>query len=684
MQTINQIIETQNIEELHNYIKEQNCKCDFNSLNLNKYIKVIYKRKDKINLEILKLLIDNGFDIKKYRLSSFVLILFNKDFITAQFLIDNGLDINKKYDDFNHSLLTFFTMLSGRKAIYNLASKSKLPKKYKSDIIKIFDSPKNTNHIEIIKFLLKNKIDINIRNASGYNAYNIAEDTNNIAIMKLLYDEGIEVDKKDFFSILKYIDKNSNTFLSIFGINFLVVIKFILKNSITYFKTNSILKIIKDSWNILIIDTIKDWILIFKNLILKIMKKPIVKHVFLDENDLKTIDKFLPLQDIIKQTMEFNELKKIILKRKTEINKQDENNENILFLAVRKNNKELVELLLNNRADILLKNKDNQTVFQICKDEEIRKLLFNAISLNIHTPKRFIQLLTNFRQDTPIKYTTHLWDMNFKDEYKDFDGYMKRVKEQWILIEDELKTLSPRLHKIIYNFLLNDDDDENAIWYNYNNEKLNIGWSSLKGLREWCNNGNDPFKFQLEKECRVNNQTLKTFGEVITLFKQEIQIRRENNVLENIFIDIEERLDEELEGVFEFELVKLKGKTFYTDVMVFKDVLHRIFEMVKLQPKHNKIKIMIEEDSNDSYYELKIIQEDSLSGKSAKEMLDIVNGGDFSTIKESLTNLCDFSIESSYEDENYRINYLSNMNENDIEILEDKPQGFTYMLRFYR
>lgn len=338
----------------------------------------------------------------------------------------------------------------------------------------------------------------------------------------------------------------------------------------------------------------------------------------------------------------------------------------------------LVKILLERGADTSIKTE--LRAIDLAMNEEVKNLINMKVNNN---SQKLVQLLTNFRQDTPIKYTTHLWDMNFKDEYKDFDGYMKKVKEQWNLIEDELKTLSPRLHKIIYNFLLN-DDEENAIWYNYNNEKLNIGWSSLKGLREWCNDGNDPFKFQLEKECRVNNQTLKTFGEVITLFKQEIQIRRENNVLENIFIDIEERLDEEVEGVFEFELVKLKGKTFYTDVMVFKDVLHKIFEMVKSQPKHNKIKIMIEEDSNDSYYELKIIQEDSLSGKTAKDMLNIVNGGDFSIIKESLTNLCDFSIESSYEDENYRINYLSSMNENDIEILKDKPQGFTYMLRFYR
>lgn len=65
-------------------------------------------------------------------------------------------------------------------------------------------------------------------------------------------------------------------------------------------------------------------------------------------------------------------------------------------------------------------------------------------------------------------------------------------------------------------------------------------------------------------------------------------------------------------------------------------------------------------------------------------MLEEINDGDFSDIKESLTNLCDWSVESSFEDEHFRVNFLHSNNVKDIEILNNKPKGFTHVLRFYK
>jgi len=64
-------------------------------------------------------------------------------------------------------------------------------------------------------------------------------------------------------------------------------------------------------------------------------------------------------------------------------------------------------------------------------------------------------------------------------------------------------------------------------------------------------------------------------------------------------------------------------------------------------------------------------------------MLEEIRNGDFAGIKDNLTNLCDWSIESSFEDENYRVNYLKPSSIKEIEKLEYKPQGFTHILRFY-
>ncbi len=66
-------------------------------------------------------------------------------------------------------------------------------------------------------------------------------------------------------------------------------------------------------------------------------------------------------------------------------------------------------------------------------------------------------------------------------------------------------------------------------------------------------------------------------------------------------------------------------------------------------------------------------------------MLEAAGDGDFGDIKEWLTNLCDWSIESSFEDKNYRVNYLrSDQNIAEIELLDYIPKGFTHILRFYK
>ena len=82
--------------------------------------------------------------------------------------------------------------------------------------------------------------------------------------------------------------------------------------------------------------------------------------------------------------------------------------------------------------------------------------------------------------------------------------------------------------------------------------------------------------------------------------------------------------------------------------------------------------------------ELHITQIGSKANRSKKEMLKISDGGDMATIKESLKNLCDWSIESSDEKEAYRVNYLKSDNIEDSVTLENTPDGFTHIMRFYK
>ncbi len=291
-------------------------------------------------------------------------------------------------------------------------------------------------------------------------------------------------------------------------------------------------------------------------------------------------------------------------------------------------------------------------------------------------PQKLVNILINFTIVTPIKYTTHLWDFgDIKKEYGSFQGFITAISKQWKSIEKELKELSPNLYTKIYNFLLNESNEHS--WCS--KADISIGWSSLEGLEAWCNEGNNPFEFRLKESYEVDNKTITTFGEIINLFKREIEIRNENNMLESIFLEYQKKLGRK----FSVDLIKLKGRTFYTDVEKFQESVGRIFEEIKKRNDAHKIRIEVVEP-NAEFIELKITQLNSFANRSAKEMLEEVDDGDFKILKENLINLCDWSIESSYEKESYRVNYLRSSNIQEIEKLNSTVDGFTHILRFYK
>ena len=174
----------------------------------------------------------------------------------------------------------------------------------------------------------------------------------------------------------------------------------------------------------------------------------------------------------------------------------------------------------------------------------------------------------------------------------------------------------------------------------------------------------------------MGRKQLATFGEVINLFKQEIEIRADFKNLEQIFLSQNIQLD--------LSAAKLNTRQFYTDTQKFSNVLGKIFYDMGNRKDFKNIEVTTTE-LDDRSIEIKIIQLDSNSTRSAIELLErSKEAGDISDIKIGLTNLCDWSIESSFEDENFRVNFLHSNNVKDIEILETKPLGFTHILRFYK
>lgn len=361
---------------------------------------------------------------------------------------------------------------------------------------------------------------------------------------------------------------------------------------------------------------------------------------------------------------------KILLENGADINAKNNLGITPLMHFSLKGEEKLVKILLENGADINLKSE--MTAFDLAKTDEIKALIKQSKN---NSPQKLVKLLSNFTIDKPIKYTTHDWDFGeLKKEYGDFDGYMNAVKKQFYTMKTELEELSPNLYKKIYTFLIEENPDENYSWCSKTH--INIGWSSLEGLREHCDRGNLPRGFNLQKPIFMGRKQLVTFGEVINLFKQEIEIRADFKNLEQIFLSQNIQLD--------LSAAKLNTRQFYTDTQKLSNVLGKIFYDMGNRKDFKNIEVTTTE-LDDRSIEIKIIQLDSNSTRSPIELLERAKeAGDISDIKESLKNLCDWSIETSFEDENFRVNFLHSNNVKDVEILETKPKGFTHILRFYK
>ncbi len=363
---------------------------------------------------------------------------------------------------------------------------------------------------------------------------------------------------------------------------------------------------------------------------------------------------------------------KSLIENGANINEKNNMGMTALMLASFHKNTNMVKLLLKYGADINMKSE--MTAFDLA-DDKIKKMINDTRN---HTPQKLVKNLANFTLDRPIKFTTHIWDFgDLKKEYKDFDGYMAEVRKQFNSFEAELKNLSENLYAKIKTFLLETNPKSDYSWCS--KAPINIGWSSLDGLKEWCNNGKNPFDFTLSKPIFLDRRTkLTKFGEVIELFKQEIEIRRDFKNLTTVF----ERINDNLGNDFNLTTQKLE-RQFYTDVEKFTITLDKIFDGIKKHSAYKDIEVIANE-SEDGTIELRIIQVGSPSTLGAEKLLAEVEDGDFADIKANLTNLCDWSVEGSFKKSSFRINYLKSNNVKDITEPEDKPIGFTHILKFYK
>lgn len=314
-----------------------------------------------------------------------------------------------------------------------------------------------------------------------------------------------------------------------------------------------------------------------------------------------------------------------------------------------------------------------------------------------HEPQRVFEFLHKFTtNNTALKYTTHFWDKNPKDDkypYEDFEVFKSKYKDDLESGDCNLSSIyasCEHLWAIVRNFLIQDTPK-----YPWSEHKFKIGYN--KHVGEWmaANPDHQPasmplsaFPEEIQPKGLINGKILSYFGDVIEIFKRCIEFRDNDLYLSvwKIFKSADHNIDKK-------ELESLKGRAIYTDTELVKEALRIIAGNIFQRPMYPELKISCESSTcgDEKTVQLRILQIGSYSNRDVNDskMKASAEEGDFHRIKDKIRNLCDFAVESKFrignEIRHCRINYLSSKeNTNDIDFIDDAEcEGFTYILTFY-
>lgn len=304
----------------------------------------------------------------------------------------------------------------------------------------------------------------------------------------------------------------------------------------------------------------------------------------------------------------------------------------------------------------------------------------------VHTPKDLVTFLKKFSvNNSALKYTTHSWDAGRDSNmFKDLTEFLSIAKSQYNEFSHTLKGLSKNLNGKIYNFLFNKEIAKSG-WGDINPKKrIYFGWSSPE-LLEACNKdiSLNPEDFILPEKYQVQRagKTLQKFKHIIDVFKNEIEVRDENSALLNLIL---QKHDHYLINFSAPKISNLENKTFYTDIQWLSKALDLIFKGIQDRPQHRIVEYLVTENNNEKLV-LNILHKESYKKGTTiyDEKLNLTRG-DLGPIKDYLTNLCDWSIESEFAEGAYRINYL--VSDKDIPAYEKimSAEGFKHILTFYK
>src|SRR5690554_1549381 len=353
-------------------------------------------------------------------------------------------------------------------------------------------------------------------------------------------------------------------------------------------------------------------------------------------------------------------------------------------------------------------NQDIKTAQSDRNKSDFKKLpepLTHDFDEKFHDRKKVNNWLKYFTRDnTAIKFSTHIWDEDLYGTYEDYIGKLNDEYQKYDF--HSLQKYSPdlywnKINPFLFQKKLTSLEISGKKAFGWGRYKIGIGWQYPFIVKEFCQknfdnqnvHGKKPHTLEIPPDLIPNNipgKTIKTFENVIDLFKPEIEFR-DNQLWVGIKTALKKTLPNH--SIDNVSLEKLKGCSFYTNTEYVLKAISRIFNMVKSRSNSKDIKISCFLDLETNQYILEIVHLNSYSDMNINHpKLLAEKNGDISILRTTLLSLCDFSIESRFKNENgddidARIEYLyDNVNSNNwqpkIEILNQSSEGFKFILKF--
>jgi len=344
----------------------------------------------------------------------------------------------------------------------------------------------------------------------------------------------------------------------------------------------------------------------------------------------------------------------------------------------REQKREISQLLVRDLSNDLLQESEKE----LSDDSE------SVPKAKLHDVKPVFDFLHLFTEKEALKYTTHDWDKSPQGTGYCFANYTDFKQKYLAIIEKHnIYNSSKELWELTKNFLLNDDGT-----FYWSRHKIKIGYN--KYVKQWMEEHPDeqPMNMQISafpssiRPGLIDNRSLSSFRDVVEIFKHCIEFRDED--LYDMIMDVFDK-----NGLI--VNMDIKSISIYTCTEKIKEALEKIaenaFNRGKRHP-HIEVNLFTIKGKFRDTIVLEILQVDSFPDKAITDDKVLGNDHDGAIYKiiELLQNLCDFSVESKFVDNNnnmkgYHIDYLVSEEESPLyyEIPNDNIRGYKSILRFY-